>query len=84
MKNEKPNFHVTCFFFFFLKTPCNMFLFQQIFILNKKLWSRILTADCRDEGVNLTPSTSRVTGAKRINDMIVIIEKRVILSRDSC
>lgn len=43
----------------------------------------ILTADCTNEGVNLTPSTNRVTGDSRKNDMIVIIEKRLMLSRDS-
>lgn len=42
-----------------------------------------LTTDCRYEGVNLTPSMARVTGANRMNDMIVIMEKIVILSRDS-
>jgi len=40
-------------------------------------------ADCRNVGVTLTPSVSKVTGAKRKNDMTVIIEKRVMLSRDA-
>jgi len=31
----------------------------------------------------LTPSVSKVTGAKRKNDMTVMIEKRLMLSRDS-
>lgn len=43
-----------------------------------------LTTNCMYAGVNLIPSTNRATGASRKNDMIVIIEKRVMSSRDSC
>lgn len=32
------------------------------------------------EGVNLTPSSRRVTGASKKNDMMVIILKRLMLS----
>jgi hypothetical protein len=44
----------------------------------------MLTAASRKAGVTLTPSAKKVTGANRKNDIIVIIEKRLILSRDSC
>jgi hypothetical protein len=50
-------------------------------IVVRAVW--ILTADCRNVGVTLTPSVSKVTGAKRKNDMTVIIEKRLMLSRDA-
>lgn len=43
-----------------------------------------LTADCRYVGVNLTPSMNMATGANKMKDMTVIIEKRVMLSIDSC
>lgn len=45
---------------------------------------RKLTVDCMYAGVNLTPSTSIVTGANKKKDMTVIMEKRVMLSMDSC
>ena len=45
--------------------------------------SRILTADCKTAGLTLTPSVSKVTGANRKNDMTVMIENRLMLSRDS-
>lgn len=35
---------------------------------------------CMAEGVNLTPSTRRVTGASRKNDMTVMILNRLMLS----
>lgn len=35
------------------------------------------------EGVNLMPSEKKVTGAIRKRDINVIIEKRVMLSKDS-
>jgi hypothetical protein len=44
---------------------------------------RVLTADCKIAGLTLTPSVSKVTGAKRKNDMTVMMEKRLMLSRDS-
>lgn len=34
--------------------------------------------------MNLTPSVKKAYGANKKKDMIVIIEKRVILSNDSC
>lgn len=43
-----------------------------------------LTADCKYVGVTLTPSVNKVTGAKRKNDITVMIEKRLRLSKDSC
>lgn len=45
--------------------------------------SKLLTADWRYAGVNLTPSMNRAKGANKKKDMIVIIEKRVMLSNDS-
>lgn len=42
-----------------------------------------LTADCKNVGVALTPSVKKVTGAKRKNDITVMIEKRLMLSKDS-
>jgi len=47
-------------------------------------FERILTAAWRDAGVNLRPSVKKVTGNNKTNDIRVIIEKRVILSKDSC
>lgn len=35
-------------------------------------------------GVNFTPSIIIAAGAKSINDIIVIIENRVMLSKESC
>jgi len=43
-----------------------------------------LTADCKNVGVILTPSVNKVTGAKTKNDITVMIEKRLRLSKDSC
>jgi hypothetical protein len=45
--------------------------------------SRVLTADCKNAGLTLMPSVNKATGAKRKNDMTVMIEKRLMLSRDS-
>lgn len=51
----------------------------------KNIWiHKLLTADCKYEGVNLTPSMKIETGASNIKDMIVIIENKVMLSNDSC
>lgn len=44
----------------------------------------LLTADCRYEGVKFMPSMKIDTGANKIKDIIVIIEKRVMLSNESC
>jgi hypothetical protein len=44
---------------------------------------RFKPADCKNAGLTLTPSVSKATGAKRKNDMTVMIEKRLMLSRDS-
>jgi hypothetical protein len=43
----------------------------------------MLTADCNTARLTLTPSVSKVTGANRKNDMTVMIENRLMLSRDS-
>lgn len=43
----------------------------------------VLTTDCKYDGVNLIPSTYSAMGVNRRKDMIVITEKRVILSKDS-
>lgn len=42
--------------------------------------------DCIAEGVNLTPSNRRVTGAKMKNDMMVMMLNRLMLSNrtDPC
>lgn len=40
-----------------------------------------LTANCRYDGLNFTPSVRMATGASRRNEMIVIMEKRLILSK---
>jgi len=44
----------------------------------------LLTADCKALGANFTPSVRKVMGAKRANDMTVMIDKRLMLSRGSC
>jgi len=44
----------------------------------------LLTADCKALGANFTPSVRKVIGAKRANDMTVMIDKRLMLSRGSC
>lgn len=44
----------------------------------------ILTANCRYSGVSLKPSMKNAKGTKKIKEMIVITEKRLILSRASC
>jgi hypothetical protein len=43
-----------------------------------------LTADCKNVGVILTPSVKKVKGANMKKDITVIIEKRLMLSKDSC
>lgn len=40
-------------------------------------------ADCRYEGLNLTPSNKMAAGTNSINEIMVIIEKRLILSNVS-
>ena len=44
----------------------------------------LLTANCKALGANFTPSVRKVIGAKRANDMTVMIDKRLTLSRGSC
>jgi hypothetical protein len=45
--------------------------------------NRVLTTDCKNAGQTLMPSVSKVTGAKSKNDMTVMMEKRLMFSRDS-
>ena len=46
----------------------------------------IIPKDCMAPGVNLTPSNSRVTGAKMKNDMMVMMLNKLMLSNrtDPC
>lgn len=43
-----------------------------------------LTASCNCEGVNLNPSMRIATGTNKTKEIMVIIEKRLMLSKASC
>jgi hypothetical protein len=45
---------------------------------------RALTAASRYAGVSLTPSVTRVSGRRRKKARIVMMEKRLMLSREPC
>lgn len=55
---------------------------QKLFKLSYS--SLLLTAYCKYEGLNLTPSKKMAAGARNKNDMIVMMEKRLMLSKLSC
>lgn len=57
---------------------------NSIQIYKKNIFYKLLTAAWRYVGVNLTPSMKSVMGIIKMQDIIVIIENRVMLSRDSC
>jgi hypothetical protein len=63
-----------------VKSFINLFLFASN---GFKVNIVTLTADCKNEGVILTPSVKKVTGANRKKDITVMIEKRLMLSKDS-
>ena len=63
-----------------MKSFLNLFFLQA---MGFKVNIVTLTADCKYVGVILTPSVKKVTGANRKKDITVMIEKRLMLSKDS-